>query len=236
LHYCNGKVQQRKQLIYEDKLEPAPSCLYKRFRRLADKTRFQKDSRPQFTDTYHGSWTVPNAPSLSTGRCRCVRYCRFDDSSTDRFKSNEHGHVTRLQACIREGFEFRHEHLGAPGTLSDVKNLSSIDDVSYTRDRKTRQQHVSNILRRLWYHFPPDSHSCFARSRSSQASVSHLLYTRLECSDLTIGKQACKSAPQHRCNIPTISIRLQSISKLAMSRPTPFTQMAQMRPIVILLL
>jgi hypothetical protein len=29
-------------------------------------------------------------------------------------------------------------------------------------------------------------------------------------------------------------IRLQSISKLAMPSPTPFTQMAQMRPIVIL--
>jgi hypothetical protein len=98
----------------------------------------------------------------------------------------------------------------------------------------SRHQHTRNILRRLWSHFRLQVDSFLAHSRSSEALVSHLCYPRPECDSPSVGKKACKPALQHRDHVPTTSIRLQSISKLAMPSPTPFTQMAQMRPIVIL--
>jgi hypothetical protein len=171
---------------------------------------------------------------LSTGRCRCVRDYRFGESSIESFKPNENGHVTWLQPCTRRDFELLHEHSDAPKPLSGIRHLSSIDDVSYTRDLKTStySQYSPPTLVPL----SPASRflSCTFSKLGSLGITSHLCYPRPECDSPSVGKKACKPALQHRDHVPTTSIRLQSISKLAMPSPTPFTQMAQMRPIVIL--
>jgi hypothetical protein len=64
LDYRDDKAHQRKQITHDDKLILTPSCLYKEFRRPADKIEFRKDSRPDFTDAYYGLWVVPDAPFI----------------------------------------------------------------------------------------------------------------------------------------------------------------------------
>jgi hypothetical protein len=140
---------------------------------------------------------------LSTGRCRCVRDYRFGESSIESFKTNENGHVIWLQPCTRRDFELRHEHSDAPKPLSGIRYLSSIDDVSYTRDLKTSTcpQYSPPTLSPL----SPASRFFLAHSRSSEALVSHLCYPRLECGSPSLGKKAYNPAPQQRDHVPTLN-------------------------------